>query len=134
VVGGALVNQLQLLACPTVSHCIGVLTGSGAEVLAVTNDGGRIWRPAASPATFSANALVCPAASECLAAGSDAHGAVVLESFDGGRQWSAAPLPTLGTAPVASLAPSGYTAISCPDPAYCVALGAGTVGEVAIAR
>jgi hypothetical protein len=40
----------------------------------------------------------------------------------------------LGTAPVAGLVSPGYTAISCPDPTYCVALGAGTVGEVAIAR
>lgn len=132
---GILVNQLQLLVCPTPSRCIGALTNNnGLALLHVSTDGGRVWQRATSPATFVPSDITCPAISECLAAGSDVHGGAVLESFDGGRRWSAAPLPTNGGASVAGVPSASYTSVSCSAPNHCVALGVGATGEVAIAR
>jgi hypothetical protein len=135
LVDGILVDQLQLLTCPAPSRCIGALTNNnGVPVLRRSADGGRTWRRVTSSPTFGPSDITCPAIGECLATGSNAHGGEVLESFDGGRRWSAAPLPTIGGASAAGVPSPSYTSVSCPDPTYCVALGAGAIGEVAIGR
>lgn len=128
----SLFGQLQLLACPRSSLCVGVFTNSnGGENLRLSADGARLWHTEASIATFSANALVCPTTTECLAAGSSSHGALLLESTDGGHHWAVAPLPWLASS--GATAPA-YTAVSCTSAAYCVTLGQGAVGEVAVAQ
>ncbi len=134
VADGVLFGQLQLLACPTLSRCVGVISTADGVELELSVDGGRSWRSAASPTVTSVTSLTCPASSECLAAGSGSRGAIVLESFDGGRRWSAAPVPGLLEAAVDGVAAASYTTIACAAPRYCVALGAGAVGEVVVER
>lgn len=134
VVDGILFGELQALSCPARSRCVGAFSTPNGEVgLRLSTDGGRIWHPVDAPA-LNVTALVCPSRSECLLAGSGPNGAVVLESLDGGRHFRVAPVPPLGAAPLAAVASPSYDALSCADPAHCVVLGAGAIGEVAVAR
>lgn len=128
-------GQLQLLACPTPSACVGVFTNAnGGDVIRRSANGGRTWTPEPSaPKLLAAAALVCPAITECLIGGTNSHGATLLETFDTARQWQPAPLPALGTNDT-SRTPPEYGAVTCPTATDCLALGAGAIGEVAISH
>jgi hypothetical protein len=122
-------TELNGIACPTHDRCVAVgfrrHTGGTFSTFAEIRDGGR-WRvlrtpdPEGSPDVELAD-VACPRPDRCIAVGSWVSGAHVhrlVESWDG-RRWTIEQTP----APDGSTS-TALSAIACPDPQTCYAVGA----------
>jgi hypothetical protein len=123
---GTAENTLNSVSCPSPTYCSAVGTsfpGGQPETLDEVWSGGG-WAVEATPDVSTSSALVgvtCTSASSCTAVGvaSGAGGALV-ESWNG-TTWSTMTTPT---------SVDGLSAVSCPTPSDCMAVGDGSLGEV----
>ena len=119
-------GALALVACPALARCI------AAGVVAEVYDG-RHWSVERLPrsAGLVLSGLSCPTAQACTAVGSRANDPAPVAEAWNGSVWTALALPApLGGGPSSSTVLNG---ISCPNPAFCVAVGshAGASGRSA---
>ena len=122
---------LSAVSCPSATSCFAVgSTDSGAGTL-VEQWNGTAWSVVASPAPSGATSMSllgvsCPSASSCFAVGgysTATAGGTLVEQWDGSA-WSVVASPNPG-------GPGGLQAVSCVDPANCVAVGASAAGPLA---
>ena len=122
-------TELNAIACSTHDRCVAVgfqrVTGGAYSSFAEIRDGGR-WRllrtpdPEGSPDVELVD-VACPETDRCIAVGSWVSGAHVhslVESWDG-RRWTIEHTPAPGGSTSTLL-----SAIACPDPQTCIAVGA----------
>jgi len=126
---GAPFSFLNAVACTSSSACTaagGYGNSSGMLVTLAERWNGTTWviqrTPNPSGAQFSLlNAVACTSSSACAAFGFDANGSglsVTLAERWNGTTWSIQPTPNR---PRASA--SGFNAVSCPMPSFCMAAG-----------
>jgi hypothetical protein len=126
------------LSCPTVSACVAVggsteqvveeRTGQATAVF--SRDGGASWTKSTVPVGLGPlNGVSCPSAVRCVAVGGigsrvvptpggPKKGGFALFSKNGGASWSKGKVPA-GSGPL--------SAVSCPTPRQCLAVGPGNV-------
>ncbi len=118
------VPELTSVSCTSATHCVAV--GADATHLVAATLTGTTWTVADLPGTLADDWLTSVS---CWVGGCTAVGVAdsttttdLVETLDGGT-WSA----TTSAIPVA--APGGLSAVDCPSPATCTAVGQGVVAE-----
>lgn len=113
-----LAASLASVSCTSALDCVAVGSLGGAPVAERTVDGGARWSVSSVPKAAGALSDVACAASVCVAV-TVAGGAV--RSGDGGATWVTTPL-------------SAMSAVACPTPRACVAVGENDEGSTDVAR
>jgi photosystem II stability/assembly factor-like uncharacterized protein len=129
---------LQSAVCPSASACLAAGTQSTTvsdvvpargELLS-SADGGHTWTTTTgAPPVDSVYDMACPTAEVCAMVGTHWAGTppvgtgAVAQSADGGATFKASP---------AAYIPITLTALSCPTPALCVAVGGDTVARITL--
>jgi photosystem II stability/assembly factor-like uncharacterized protein len=114
------------ISCPRATTCwvLGEATSS-APAIAVTTDGGKIWKPETLPTGIvGLDAISCPTTSDCWLVGGTESGSFAVATTNGGATWKSETLP------------SGLfvlSAVSCPTTTDCWAVGSTPSGVIVIA-
>jgi photosystem II stability/assembly factor-like uncharacterized protein len=122
--------NLYAVACPSISECVAVGTGSpnGSSfglILQTTNAGGT-WNQQAISSATQLKGVSCPSPQVCTAVGSaPLNVGIILGTGNGGGTWSSESFPSLGTTNGAG----ALTAVSCAAVGNCVAVGLSGVGS-----
>ncbi len=112
--------EIQSIACPTLSNCVGVgwAPGGGFVVPVINGTRGSVM---SIPGSDALSSISCPTATRCIAVGSGSgndRGVLVTLGKATSRTWTFGPVQRVATA---------LNGIACPSITRCVAVGDGAV-------
>ena len=112
--------EIQSIACPTLSNCVGVgwAAGGGFVVPVITGTRGSVM---SIPGSNTLSSIACPTPTRCIAVGSGSGndgGVLVTLSRATSRTWAFGPVQQIATV---------LNGVACPSVSRCVAVGDGAV-------